>query len=66
MRLVSLCAYEARVVSAVFSLAYPRCMPNQDVACRIHIAEYRDFNIRQDFLDLMEELIATPRGNAVV
>lgn len=71
MRLVSLCGYEARVVSAVFSLAYPRRVRNKDghskyhgVHCQIHVAEYRDLSIRQNLRDLMEELVATPCGNS--
>lgn len=67
MRLVSVCGYEARVVSAVFSLDYPRSnIKGQNVGCRIHIAEYRDLSIRQHLEDLMEELVATPCGNADV
>lgn len=67
MRLVSLCGYEARVVSAVFSLGYPRpIIKDQSVECRIHIARYRDLSIRQHLEDLMEELVATPCGNTNV
>lgn len=73
MRLVSLCGYEARVVSAVFSLGYPRSIVkevgegmHQSVKCQIHIAEYRDLSNRQELQDLLEELVATPCGNAEV
>ncbi|CAD6586671.1 MAG: hypothetical protein ASARMPREDX12_002484 [Alectoria sarmentosa] len=66
MRMVSLCGYEARVVSAVFSLGYPRSIANRPVKCQIHIAEYRNLSVRQQVQDLMEELVATPCGNAEV
>lgn len=73
IRMVSLCGYEARVVSAVFSLGYPRSVvrgkgpdPYQSAKCQIHIAEYRDLSNQQHFQDLMEELAATPCGNAEV
>lgn len=64
IRMVSICGYEARVVSAVFSLGYPRSIANRPVKCQIHIAEYRDLSVRQQVKDLMEELVATPCGNA--
>ena len=69
MRLVSLCGFEARVLSAVFSLGYPRCIvggKHQSVDCQIHVAEYRDLSNRQELQDLLEELVATPCGNAEV
>ncbi len=67
IRLISLCGYEARVISAVFSRDYPRLSKkNRNMECRIHIAGYRDLSIRQSWEDLMEELIATPCGNADV
>ena len=75
MRLVSLCGYEARIVSAVFSLGYPRPGVKEvghgkyqrvSRSCQIHIAEYRDLSVRQQFQGLMEELVATPCGNAEV
>lgn len=60
MRMVSLCGYEARMVSAVFSLGYPRTAV-KDVrrgtyrgvskSCKIHIAEYRDLSNPQQFRD---------------
>lgn len=75
MRMVSLCGYEARMVSAVFSLGYPRTAV-KDVrrgtyrgvskSCKIHIAEYRDLSNPQQFRDLIEELVAFPCGNANV
>lgn len=76
--MVSLCGYEARMVSAVFSLGYPR-YPRPVVkevghgkfrevskSCKIHVAEYRDLSVPQHFRDLMEELVASPCGNANV
>ena len=68
MRLVSLCGYEARILSAVFT-------PNGDqlstvkekghgnhqiMGCRIHIGVYIDLSTLQGFQRLMEELVATP------
>lgn len=75
MRMVSLCGYEARMVSAVFSLGYPRPVVKEvgrgkyrgvSKSCKIHISEYRDLSVPQNFRDLMEELVASPCGNANV
>ena len=75
IRMVSLCGYEARMVSAVFSLGYPRPVVKEvghgkyqgvSKSCRIHIDDYRDLSIPQQFRDLMEELVALPCGNASV
>ena len=56
MRLVSLYGYEARVVSAIFSLTYPRTVRIEGghskyyrVHYQIHVAEYRDLSIPQNF-----------------
>ena len=68
MRLISLCGYEACILSAVFT-------PNGDqlstvkekghgnhhiMGCEIHIGGYRDLSTLQGFQSLMEELVATP------
>ena len=69
IRLVSLCGHEARVVSTAFSLGYLQEVTwvmggkSESSKCRIHIAEYRDLSNRHHFQDLVEELLATPRGN---
>lgn len=73
MRLISLCGYEARVVSAVFRFADPRHNAkrtghgeHQSVKCQIHIEEYRDLRDPKKFWDLMEDMVATPCGNSDV
>ena len=73
MRLVSLCGYEARVISAVFDLGNRPSVVKEmgyregrSVKRQIHIGEYRDLSIVPHFLELMEELVATPCGNAKV
>ena len=73
MRLVSLCGYEARVISAVFDLDKRHSVVKEmgdregrSVKRHIHIGEYRDLSILPQFLELMEELVATPCGNAEV
>lgn len=75
IRMVSLCGYEARIVSAVFSLGYARPVVKEvghgkyrgvSKSCKIHIDEYRDLSDPQHFRDLMEELVASPCGNANV
>ena len=73
MRLVSLCGYEARVISAVFDFGGRRSVvkdmghrERRSVKRQIHIGEYRDLSIVPRFLDLMEELVAMPCGNAEV
>ena len=70
MRLVSLCGYEARVVSAVFHSADPRHDAkrmahgeDQSVKCQIGIEEYRDLRDPRKFWELMEDMVATPYGN---
>lgn len=64
LRLVSICGYEARVVSAVFSLGHPRSLKAEGAKCQIHIDEYRDLSIPQNFRDMIEEMAASPCGNA--
>ena len=72
MRLVSLCGYEARVISAVFEggrrsvVKGMRYRERRSVKHKIHIGEYRDLSSPPKFLDLMEELVAMPCGNAEV
>ena len=63
MRLVSICGYEARIVSAVLSFAYPRCYEGKEGACQINIGEYRDLSSMDNIRDLIVELAATPCGN---
>lgn len=69
MRLVSLCGYEARVISAVFDVGgryVVNGMGNRErriAKHQIHIGEYRDLSIPTQLLDLMGELVATPCGN---
>ncbi len=73
MRLVSLCGYEACVISVIFDLG-KRPSVVKEMALRerrsvkrlIHIGEYRDLSILPQLLDLMGELVATPCGNAYV
>ena len=63
MRLVSICGFEARIVSAVLSYDYPRCVESKEVACQVHIAEYRDLSDMDNMRNLIMELAATPCGN---
>ena len=63
MRLVSICGFEARIVSAVFSYQYPRCVASKEVGCQVHIAEYRDLSDMNNIHELLMELAATPCGN---
>ena len=70
MRLVSLCGYEARIVSAVFNLGHLLSTVKRKghadflyMECQIHIGEYRDLSEAQGSWSLMEELVATPCGN---
>ena len=71
MRLVSLCGYEARVISVIFDLGKRHSVVKEmelrerrSVKRQIHIGEYRDLSIVSQLLGLMGELIATPCGNA--
>ena len=73
MLLVSLCGYEARVVSAVFHLADPRHNSkrmghgeHQSVKCQIIIEGYRDLRDPRRFWELMEDMVAPPYGNTDV
>ncbi len=63
MRLVSICGFEARIVSAIFNYDYPRCVASKEVACQVHIAEYRDLSYMNNIRELVMELAATPCGN---
>ena len=73
MRLVSLCGFEARVVSAVFHLGSPRHKEEKmghgeqaSVKCQVHIEEYRDLRDPKQFWDLMEDMLAMPCDDADV
>ena len=74
MRLVSLCGYEARILSAVFtpngnqlSTVKEKGHGNHQImGCRIHIGGYIDLSTLQGFQSLMEELVATPLFSANV
>lgn len=74
MRLVSLCGYEARILSAVFkpddnqlSTVEEKGHGNyQIMKCGIHIGDYRDLSTPKGFQSLMEELVATPLFSAIV
>ena len=74
MRLVSLCGYEARILSAVFKPDGNQLSTVKDkghgnyqiMQCGIHIGGYRDLSTPQGFRGLMEELVATPLFSANV
>lgn len=63
MRLVSICGFEARIVSAVLSYNYPHCVAGKEVAVQVHIGEYRDLSDMKNIHELVMELAATPCGN---
>lgn len=70
MRLVSVCGKRARVVSAVFSSGYMRCVggrtkdpKGEDVSCKIHIGDHYDLIEPASCLSFATEMIAQPIGN---
>lgn len=73
IRLVSLCDRRARVVSAVFSSGYIRCLTyrsadpkGEDVSCKVHIGDYYDFRESASVLSFANEMVAQPIGTETI
>ena len=68
VRLVSICDMNVRIVSADFSQGYLSCLRKNSakpqglpVRCDVSIGPYRDMQKRNDYFDLMAEIISIPK-----
>ena len=73
IRLISLCDRRARVITAVFSSGYIRCIgtksgdpKTEDVSCKVHVGDYYDFREPTSCLGFAEEMIAQSIGNETI